>query len=135
MIVAAERTEDCAEKINLLLLSKSFSIEILGLLDYTLDMPVTKTAKRALRVSKRKELVNKKILSRLELAVRTAKRSKSREKILAAISLADQAAKKKAIHKNKAARIKSTLSKLLPKSSKKVSVKRATKKAKKRGKK
>lgn len=75
-------------------------------------MPVTKTAKRALRGSKKKESVNKLIVSKLEVAVRMAQKSKTDEKILKATSLADRAAKKKVIHKNKAARIKSQLSKL-----------------------
>lgn len=86
-------------------------------------MPVTKTAKRALRGSTRKLAVNKLILKRLELAVRGAKKTKSQNKILTAISLADRAAKKGTIHKNKAARIKSRLSKLL---SKKTSAKKAS---------
>jgi len=78
-------------------------------------MPVTKTAKRALRVSKRKGTINKVILGKLEIAIRTAKKSKSAKNIAAAISLTDRAAKKNVVHKNKAARIKSALSKLLPK--------------------
>ena len=78
-------------------------------------MPVTKTAKRALRSSARKALVNKLILKKLEVAVRLAKRTKSPEKIKLATSLTDRAAKKNAIHKNKAARIKSVLDKLTPK--------------------
>lgn len=78
-------------------------------------MPVTKTAKRALRGSQKKESVNKIILSKLGSAVRLAKKSKTAEKIIKAVSLADKASKKKAIHKNKAARIKSQLAKLLPK--------------------
>jgi len=78
-------------------------------------MPVTKTAKRALRSSRKKEEVNKKIISNLEIAIRAAKKSKTSKAIIEAISLADRASKKKVIHKNKAARIKSTLSKLLPK--------------------
>ena len=81
-------------------------------------MPVTTTAKRALRGSKKKTSINKVILGKLEVATRVAKKGKSAEKILAAISLADRAAKKKVIHKNKAARIKSQLSKLLSKGSK-----------------
>jgi len=81
-------------------------------------MPVTTTAKRALRGSKNKELTNKLIMGKLEVAVRVAKKSKTVKKILTATSLADRAAKKKIIHKNKAARIKSQLSKLLPKTSK-----------------
>jgi len=98
-------------------------------------MPVTKTAKRALRASKRKLLVNTSILKKLEVATRVAKRSKSKDKINTAISLADRAAKKKVIHKNKAARIKSSLSKLLPKGKSKPTPKtktRPTKKAKKK---
>lgn len=77
-------------------------------------MPVTKTAKRALRSSLRKREVNKKIISALEIALRVAKKGKE-EAVLKAMSLADIAAKKKVLHKNKAARIKSKLSKLLPK--------------------
>ncbi len=76
-------------------------------------MPVTKTAKRALRGSKRKEIVNKIALSKLEIAIKSAKKSKSKKNIEAAVSLADRAAKSSSIHKNKAARIKSQLSKLL----------------------
>jgi small subunit ribosomal protein S20 len=78
-------------------------------------MPVTTTAKRALRGSKNKESINKVILGKLEVAIRVAKRGKSAEKILKAVALADRAAKKRVIHKNKAARIKSQLSKLLSK--------------------
>lgn len=78
-------------------------------------MPVTKTAKRALRGSAKKAGVNKVIISKLEIAIRVAKKHPSKESILKAISLADKAAKKYTIHKNKAARIKSMLSKLAPK--------------------
>lgn len=78
-------------------------------------MPVTKTAKRALRSSKKKLNINKIIMSNLEVAIRDAKRSKSAEGVRAAISLADRAAKKNTIHKNKANRIKATLMALLPK--------------------
>lgn len=96
-------------------------------------MPVTKTAKRALRSSKNKTDVNKLLIRRLEIAIRLAKKSKNNEKILAAASLADRAAKKNIIHKNKAARIKSQLSKLIsakasPKETKKVSKRVSTKK-------
>lgn len=77
-------------------------------------MPVTKTAKRALRGSLRKQKVNKALMSRLEIAIRLAKKDKKDENVITAISLADRASKKKIIHPNKAARIKSSLSKLLP---------------------
>ena len=75
-------------------------------------MPVTKSAKRALRGSTQKQKVNRLIVSRLEVAVRKAKRTKTVEAVLTAISLADRAVKKRVIHKNKSSRIKSALSKL-----------------------
>lgn len=90
-------------------------------------MPVTKTAKRALRGSKEKESFNKITMGNLEGAIRLAKKSKSEAKILNAVSLTDRAAKKNVIHKNKAARIKSQLSKLMPVTTKSLKV---TKKAK-----
>ncbi len=76
-------------------------------------MPVTKTAKRALRGSKRKEIVNKIILSKLEIAIKLAKKTKNSKNISSASALADRASKTATIHKNKAGRIKSQLSKLL----------------------
>lgn len=78
-------------------------------------MPVTKTAKRALRVSQGKALVNKLIRSKLLAAIRIAKKTKTPKAVTTAVSLTDRAAKKKLIHKNKAARIKSALAKLLAK--------------------
>ena len=75
-------------------------------------MPVTKTAKRALRSSLKKQEVNKLIVKKLEIAIRRAKRVKTKESIIKAVSLADIASKKNVFHKNKAARIKSSLSKL-----------------------
>jgi len=81
-------------------------------------MPVTKTAKRALRGSERKANINQSIITKLEIAMREAKKTKKASLINTATSLADRAAKKKVIHKNKAARIKSQLAKLLPKTKK-----------------
>jgi small subunit ribosomal protein S20 len=94
-------------------------------------MPVTKTARRALRGSKNKAAVNKVIVGGLEIAVRLAKKTKISDNVLKAVSLADRAAKKGVIHKNKAARIKSQLSKLMPQT-KKDSVKPAKKAAPKK---
>ena len=92
-------------------------------------MPVTKTAKRALRGSRAKELINKLTIGKLEVAMRQAKKTKSPEKIGKAISLADRAAKRKVIHKNKAARIKSQMTKLM---STKAAVKTTSKTTKKK---
>jgi len=92
-------------------------------------MPVTKTAKRALRGSQKKESINKIIMSGLEVAVRKAKKGKTLEMVTKAISLTDRAVKKRVIHKNKAARMKSQLSKILPKTTEKAASKpKATKK-------
>lgn len=79
-------------------------------------MPVTKTAKRALRSSKSKKLVNDKTIKSMEVAIRTAKKSPTDKNLRHAISLVDKAAKKKIIHKNKASRLKSTISKYSKKS-------------------
>lgn len=81
-------------------------------------MPVTKTAKRALRASKRKEGVNDRIRSNMEAAIRKAKKEKTKKAVKKAISLTDKAVKKNVIHKNKAARIKSRLDKILSEKSK-----------------
>jgi ribosomal protein S20 len=75
-------------------------------------MPVTKTAKRAQRVSKRKSDINKKRISEFEIASRKAKKTLRAEDINKAISIADRLAKNNVIHKNKAARIKAQLSRL-----------------------
>lgn len=74
-------------------------------------MPVTKTAKRALRSSKRKEQLNKRITNSLDAALRKAKRDKSKEDLSVVFSLADKAAKLHVIHTKKADRIKSRLTK------------------------
>lgn len=94
-------------------------------------MPVTKTAKRALRGSQRKEAVNKRVMKQLDVAVRKAKKSKTAENVRVAVSKVDTAVKKKIIHKNKAARMKSSLSKLLLKTKTETKVKSPVKKSKK----
>jgi len=74
-------------------------------------MPVTKTATRALRVSAKKKTVNDKLKDRLEITLRVAKKKPSAKTISEAFSAVDRAAKKNLMHKNKAARIKSQISK------------------------
>lgn len=76
-------------------------------------MPVTQTAKRALRSSKRKGVVNTRLLTNLEAAIRIAKNKKSQNAVSTAMSLSDRAAKRNIVHRNKASRIKSSLSRLL----------------------
>ena len=52
---------------------------------------------------------------RLEIAFKLANKTKTKEKILRAISSVDRAAKGGIVHPNKAARLKGKLAKLLPK--------------------
>ena len=78
-------------------------------------MPVIKSAKKKLRVDRKREKANRKLKKMLDLALKKAEKSVSMEAINSAISIVDKSAKKNIIHKNKAARIKSRLSKLLAK--------------------
>jgi len=75
-------------------------------------MPVIKSAKKKLRQDKKRTNLNKKTEDLFKKLIKQAKKSPTEKNIKMAISIADKAAKKDIIHKNKAARIKSTLSKL-----------------------
>lgn len=70
-------------------------------------MPITKSAKKSLRASEKKRAVNKKQEIELEKALKKASASNINE----VISKIDKAAKTGLIHKNKAARLKSRLTK------------------------
>ena len=95
-------------------------------------MPVTKTAKRALRVSDRKKDLNTLIFTNLDKAIRAAKKSRTKESVQKVYALADRAVKKEIMHKNKASRIKSAISKLAkPATSAKKTVKTVKKTSKK----
>lgn len=75
-------------------------------------MPVIKSAKKKLRRDRKIEKINKLFKNKFAKAIKEAKKSKTNEKIKIAVRLTDIATKKRIIHKNKAARIKSSLSKL-----------------------
>jgi len=77
------------------------------------DMPILKNAKKALRSSKRKAMVNIRVRSRMKSAVDAVKVAATQENISEAFSRIDKAVKKNLIHKNKAAHLKSQLSKKL----------------------
>jgi len=72
-------------------------------------MPITKSAKKSLKVSRTKQAVNRTKKTTLEKALRTA----SAKTVNETVSLVDKAAKTGLMHKNKAARIKSRLAKKL----------------------
>lgn len=76
-------------------------------------MPVIKSAKKKLRQDRKRAVRNKKIKNLLKSLIKNVKNKPSKKKALEAIKIADKAVKKHVLHKNKAARIKSGLSKLL----------------------
>lgn len=72
-------------------------------------MPITKSAKKSLKVSRTKLAVNKQKKAVLEKALRTV----DEKTVNKTVSLIDRAAKTGLMHKNKAARLKSRLAKKL----------------------
>ncbi|HUV46991.1 MAG TPA: 30S ribosomal protein S20 [Candidatus Bathyarchaeia archaeon] len=78
-------------------------------------MPVTKSALKALRRDRRRSEINKPIRSKFKAALKKARENPVTENVRFASSLLDRAAKRKIIHKNKASRLKSKLSRLLRK--------------------
>lgn len=76
-------------------------------------MPILKNAKKALRSSKRKAGVNARVKSRMKTAIDTVKANASAETVSQAFSRIDRAVKYNLLHKNKAGRLKSQLSKLI----------------------
>lgn len=108
-------------------------------------MPITKSAKKALSVDRRRKSENDDVRAKIKGAVKGVKiavrsgASDLTEKLTAAYSELDLAAKKNVIHKNKAARLKSRLTKAIAKAeanpveakpAKKAAAKKTTKKAK-----
>lgn len=94
-------------------------------------MPVIRSAKKKLRMDKKRESANKKIKSLVKLISKKAIKTPTPKSVQEAFSILDKAAKKNIIHKNKAARIKSRLSKLLGKKTKVPTKAKATKSKKK----
>lgn len=91
-------------------------------------MPVIKSAKKKLKQDKKRTRLNSKVKVSYRNAVKDAQKTKTFEKVRLAVSLIDKASKKGIIHKNKAARLKSRLSKVAKPTSKIKSVKTPTKK-------
>lgn len=76
-------------------------------------MPVIKSAKKKLRKDRKRELVNKTLENLFKKAVKIAEKTPTQANIRKAVKIIDKTAKKNIIHKNKAARIKSKLAKLI----------------------
>jgi len=83
-------------------------------------MPITKSAKKALRQSERRRKINakrkvdlKKVLKEYKKLLESKDKEKAREQLKIVYKKLDKAAKVKIIAKNKAARLKSRLTKKL----------------------
>ena len=78
-------------------------------------MPIIKSAVKALRQDKKRAKNNMPVKKKFREAVKKARKKPTLKNLKQAYSILDKAAKKKIIHKNKAARLKSRLAKLLKK--------------------
>jgi small subunit ribosomal protein S20 len=76
-------------------------------------MPITSSAKKALRVSKSRFGINQRVRSRMRTAIKQFQDNPSLENLSEAFRRIDRAAKGKVIHTNTAARRKANLSKKL----------------------
>ena len=81
-------------------------------------MPIIRSAIKKVRKDKTRTIRNKKRELNLKSLVKKARAEKSAKNLQAAFSALDKAAKVHLIHPNKAARLKSRLSKVTPKKSK-----------------
>lgn len=74
-------------------------------------MPILKNAKKALRASERKRLVNQSVKTKVKTNLDKVLKSKKADDLATAFSAIDKAVKKNLIHKNKAARLKARANK------------------------
>ena len=75
-------------------------------------MPITSSAKKALRQQKRRARENKRTRRRYKEAIKKFLKRPGEKTLSLAYSLIDRAAKKNVIHPNKAKRLKSRLAKI-----------------------
>jgi len=76
-------------------------------------VPKTKSAKKALRVSERRKKYNLQFKQKIKALIKEIKKDTKKNNFEAIASILDKAASKNVIHKNKAARLKSRLSRLI----------------------
>mgnify|MGYP001142848152 CR=1 FL=1 len=76
-------------------------------------MPITESAKKALRQSKRRAVFNRRLKKKAKKLIRAFKKRPTAEGLKKSYSALDKAAKKNVFHKNKTARLKSQLAKKL----------------------
>ena len=80
-------------------------------------MPTHKSAKKRLKTSKKANIRNTAIKSRIKTLVKRTEASSDEASLREAVSFLDKAAQKGVIHPNKASRIKSRLTSLVQKKS------------------
>lgn len=76
-------------------------------------MPITISAKKALRQDRRRTIINQRIKRKIKAVLKKARQKPTQKSLIQASQVLDRAVKKKVIHKNKAARLKSRLAKRL----------------------
>ncbi len=91
-------------------------------------MPILKSAIKKLRQDRKRTKINRIKKDALKELIKKAKKSKILEAVKKAQSAIDKAAKTHLIHRNKATRLKSRLSKLVKSTPKAVTVKKPKKK-------
>lgn len=78
-------------------------------------MPITKQASKKLRHDRNRTKATMKIRKSVYAVVKEARKAPTKKSISSAFKTLDKAAKRSVIHKNKAARLKSRMAKLLKK--------------------
>ncbi len=77
-------------------------------------MPVTKSAAKALRRDKRRQVINRRLRVKIKLAIDSVRKGDGDKEALTKVySVLDRAAKRGVVHPNKAARLKSRLTKFV----------------------
>lgn len=78
-------------------------------------MPIIKSAKKALRQTERRTVFNRRLKSKAKQTIKAFEKNPTKDNLKKAYSALDKAVKRNIFHKNKAARTKGKLSKLLVK--------------------
>ena len=77
-------------------------------------MPILKHAKKKMRQDKKRTLANRKVKDAYKKQFKNAVKLKTAQALSKAYQAIDKAAKQNILHQNKAARLKSSLAKLIP---------------------
>jgi len=76
-------------------------------------MPVTRSAKKALRRDRRRTKINQPLKRQVKTAIKEFRKKPTKKNLRSVSSLLDRTAKKKLFHQKKSARLKSRLARLL----------------------